>query len=229
MISWKGFKWLPRETWGLVHPNKPLWWYDESAVEVDGNDTLHLRTHYNPKWQPTINKISPVGAGLVSCTFPFHFGYYRFTCKLPKGKMLFPAIWLYTHQYNDAVGSEIDIMEAYSNRFGNYLNFDPTSLWSLQRVWSAFNHHDGNKRVWVGKQGHKICRTNDTISFEMRWTPDKIIIWCDGVITRKLEGDVMKHYQEPMKLILNNGLRNNCKDFKQETDFRIMDFVYKPK
>ena len=48
-FSWSGHKWIKQEPWGLIHPDKAWNYYDESAVEVDKNKTLHLKTHYNPK------------------------------------------------------------------------------------------------------------------------------------------------------------------------------------
>ena len=36
-MKWCGYEWITQERWGDIHPDKPICWYDPSAVSVDGN------------------------------------------------------------------------------------------------------------------------------------------------------------------------------------------------
>ena len=113
MIQWSGYDWLTQERWGNMHPDKTYNWYDPSAVEIR-NDDLILKTHYNPK-EFTVNdkKItSNYGVGLISNTTKFDYGYFEIEAKLPTGKNLWPAFWMWSF---DSWPPEIDIFEAYSS------------------------------------------------------------------------------------------------------------------
>ena len=44
MIDWKGHRWLQNERWGLIHPEKPHWWYDATSSFIDDNNFLNLLT-----------------------------------------------------------------------------------------------------------------------------------------------------------------------------------------
>jgi len=114
-IKWQGYEWITQERWGQVHPEKSHWWYDESCVSIDEKDNLHLKTKSNPKYFPELDVISNIGTGLVSCTEKFGYGVFSIDAKLPKGKHLWPAFWMWSW---DSWPPEIDIFEGYSNGFG---------------------------------------------------------------------------------------------------------------
>ena len=87
-VNWQGYEWITQERWGQIHPEKPHWWYDPSCVNVDDNGMLHLTTKCNPTYFRDLDKISPIGVGLVSCTEKFGYGVFSIDAKLPKGKHL---------------------------------------------------------------------------------------------------------------------------------------------
>ena len=51
MIQWQGYDWLTNERWGQVHPANPIAWHDPSAVSIDDDGYLRLKTKPNPKDQ----------------------------------------------------------------------------------------------------------------------------------------------------------------------------------
>ncbi len=231
-IQWMGFEWILKETWGQIHPNKPLFWYDPSAVNIDSQGFLHLRTHHNPKTFTINGKVitSPIGAGLVCCLHPFHFGHYKIVAKFPAGRHLFPAIWLYDL---NTWPPEIDIVEGYSNCLGNYLNFNPFRMLSWMYVWSAFHYRDASgTHIKVGNRPNSISLRDPSgnfMTYEMNWDPNKISLFLDGRLTREFSGSLMQHFQQPMRFIMNNGHRSNKPvNEKQKTDFVIKSFSYQP-
>ena len=109
-FEWCGYEWITQERWGQIHPEKSHWWYDESCVSVDKQNHLHLKTKYNPKRFEELNLTSPIGVGLVSCTNKFKYGVFSIEAKLPHGKNLWPAFWMWSW---DSWPPEIDVFEGW--------------------------------------------------------------------------------------------------------------------
>ena len=66
-IKWANYSWLPREKWGVYHPNKTYCYYDRTAIDINDKDELILKTQYNPKKFKKPDIEIPIGVGLVSC------------------------------------------------------------------------------------------------------------------------------------------------------------------
>jgi hypothetical protein len=229
-ISWMGYEWLNRETWGRAHYKHSYKWYDPSCVIV-GKSSLKLLTKYNPKrlivFNPDtgkdVNILPQTGIGLISCQHPFHFGEYEIIAKLPYGKYLWPAIWLWDL---NTWPPEIDILEAYSNSRNSYFKWWKFPPYSIK---SNFHYTDddgkqeaGAKNLWVGFRQPQ----NRFIKFQMTWTPDKIEIGANGCITRRLTGEVMKHFQQPMRFVINNGVSRAHPWGSPPSVFEIKRFSY---
>ena len=120
-IDWSGYTWLTKERWGRLHKDKPYCWYDPSAVQIGIDDRLVLKTHYNPKEFEEYNLRPKIGVGLISCTKEFGPGTFEIEAKLPYGKNLWPAFWLWSW---DTWPPEIDIFEGYSKKHPNYSRFN---------------------------------------------------------------------------------------------------------
>lgn len=226
-FKWKGFTWQFQEDWGMIHPKKPLFWYDETAVKIDRANRLHLLTHSNPRFFEEITAMSPIGAGLVCCNHPFHFGYYRFTFCLPEGPFLFPAIWLYDLK---TWPPEIDLLEGYSNKNGNYKALDFILKRSIHKLWSTFHYTDeSGKHIQLPRTPLFQCKSplNKFFNLDLYWTRRDILIYLDDKLVRTLRGDVMKYFQQPMKLIMNNGV-HKLSGYDFTSDFVISQFHYKP-
>jgi beta-glucanase (GH16 family) len=219
-LEWQGFTWLKRETWGIAHPDNPYKWYDPDCVKVE-NNLLKLFTKHKPK---SINNIiHPTAIGLISCIHPFHFGTYEVIAKLPKGNFLWPAIWLWGL---DSWPPEIDIIEGYTKK-ESYLRFS----WPPFAVKSNFhfqlNQSEtdslGAKNVWLGLRPPQ----NRFIAYGMVWTTDYIQITIDGKVTREISGEVMKHFRNHMRFVINNGIHPKHKVGSPESVFEVKSFSYK--
>ena len=230
-IKWCGYEWLTQERWGKIHPDKSHWWYDESCVYVDENEHLHLYTKYNPTYFRDIDKISYIGAGLVSCTEKFGYGVFSIDAKLPKGKHLWPAFWMWGW---DSWPPEIDIFEGYSNGFGNYLKpriKKPLGFWNIQ---SNVHYTDevGNKMIG-GETGY-VGLTNPTerfITYTCIWEKYSIRFFYDGRLVREITDKkiLSKLENTKMNVIINNGVRDNVNIYDApESDFVVETFRYSP-
>jgi beta-glucanase (GH16 family) len=109
----------------------------------------------------------------------FGHGIYEISCKLPKGKGLGMAFWLWSYPQN----SEIDIFEINTER-DMWGRFDDKKL---ARIHSMNSHNDYYNNGW-----HYMCPTSytgpdfsaDFHTFTVKWTPHKIEWYVDGELKR---------------------------------------------
>jgi hypothetical protein len=226
-LNWKNREWLLQETWGQVHPKLPHVYHSPECVKVDKEGNLHLHSFYKPKFYESVNRFVETPIGFACCMDEFHFGYYNVTAKLPEGKHMWAAIWLY-----NIAGwiSEIDIVEAYSNRFRDYRHPEFWRYPAFYKLDSNFHYHENGKHKWVGTKRFNVGLKSPSkrfIDYGMAWTPEYIHLFADGMLQRELKGDIMEHFQEPMRFILSTGLQPDKRDIKS-TDFIIKDFTYIP-
>lgn len=222
-LNWSNRLWNLQETWGQVHDINYYMWSDYESVSVENNN-LVLKTSYKPKFFPEINKTSNWAKGFACCMDNFHFGNYIITAKLPKGKYLWPAIWLYDLE---TWPPEIDIMEGYSNKRGNYLRFG----YPIYNLTSDFHYYENTNKRMGGKIidiGLKNPHEN-FITFIMEWSNKKITLFANNKKHRVIEGNMMKHYQRPMRMILSNGVQKNKQKSSEISNFIISNFKYYPK
>lgn len=226
-LNWSGYEWIPKERWGNIHPDHPEKWYDPTQVSIDENGILSLGVHRHYKGFPEHNIISPVGIGLVSCTHKFSYGKFSIIAKLPKGKNLWPAFWLYGWE---TWPPELDVFEAYSGSFLGYFKFDiknPLGFWKVE----TNVHYETDKRSSIGGKtswfGFKNP-SNHFMKYEIDWRPDSIDFIFNDKIVRSITDDsiLSKFRNQPMNVIINTSIRNL--KFTQKSEFLIKEFKYEP-
>jgi beta-glucanase (GH16 family) len=181
-INWSGYKWLTQERWGNIHPDKAYNWYDPSAIEIRENDLI-LKSHYNPKEFIVNNEkiTSNYGVGLVSNTTKFGYGYFEIEAKLPTGRNLWPAFWMWSF---DSWPPEIDILEAYSSiKRPSYFKLYLDSLLGFWNVQTNYHYEteDGNKSI--GGKTHWFGFKNPQkhfIKYGCLWEEDQIVFYYNG-------------------------------------------------
>ena len=229
-INWCGYDWITNERWGEVHPDKPNWWYDSSCVEIDGFDNLHLKTKYNPKYFSDLDTTSNIGVGLVSCVEKFKQGTYIINAKLPKGKNLWPAFWMWSW---DSWPPEIDIFEGYSNNKSSYFKFRPLRPFGFWNVQTNVHYTKNNKNKMSGGKTRYFGFKNPTskfIEYKLIWDFDYLKFYYNGILVRTIDDvEIMSQINNThMNVIINNGVTNDV-DVKNPpiSDFIIKNFEYK--
>lgn len=225
-----GYKWLTHERWGLIHPDKPHWYYDSSCVikRITGGVDLQLKRKPAKVWCHELRKFidSKFAAGLISCKSKMSYGRYRATITLPRGANNWPAFWMWSWS---GWPPEIDVMEAYTNSWGNYFAL-PSSWWPLKfrKIESNLHYNQGDPKS-IGAQRHSINRfsTRKPIEFELLWTPDLVRWSYNGVIVRectdaKILEELNKHPH--MNVVINNGART---EEAGQSTMTVHDFEYK--
>jgi beta-glucanase (GH16 family) len=228
-INFSNRTWIVRDN--DYHPTDLKEWYDASAVNVDGSGNLILKTHRNPReFHPangnpiTIN----TGSGRIYCEDEFSYGKFEALIKLPSGKELWPAFWLYAW---DSWPPEIDILEAYSNKKSNYFKFNwsPFSLWHVEtnvhyRVGEN-NLSIGGRRHWFGFKNP----ANSFINYSLEWRPNIIKIFYDGIFVRGIrDAEILNKIKDhKMKVVLNNSVLKGI-THSPSSEMFVKNFKYEP-
>lgn len=231
MIKWKGYDWEQHERWGMVHPEKSHWWYDSDASFLDSKDRLNLITQKNPRYFPAIDKTSTIGVGLVSCKSKFKWGKFEIEAKLPYGKNLWPAFWMWSW---DSWPPEIDVFEGYSDNNPNYFKLrlsNPFGFWNLQ---TNLHYKEKGKNKMVGGKTHYFGikdPTKEWIKYSVTWLSDKVEFNYDGRVVRVItDRKILDQLNlTTMNLIINNGVTSDVDLINPpKSNFIIKDFTYTP-
>ena len=227
IIDWSGHKWLTRERWGLIHPEKSYNWYDPSCTKVL-NGILNLDIKYNPKSFFIDNKQihSLYGTGLVSCQTDFGFGTFEIRAKLPQGRGLWPAFWLYPV---NSWPPEIDVFEGYSGK----RNYKTGCFLKPHDVESCTHSKIGAwqpaRKSWFWQLSNP-CENFNT--YTLNWYADELTFLINGKIIRSVTNkETLKELADyKMQVIINNHIDGRfINDFIAETPFIINYFSYKIK
>jgi len=228
-INWSGYEWATQERWGKWHKSKPWNWYDPECVKVDNWGYLHLETHKNPKQFGDIE--SPYGVGLISSVDDFDHGYFEIECKLPTGKKLWPAFWMWSGPWPP----EIDVFEGYTDNKNGYLKFNrfnPLGWWNMpSNIWTHKKENGSavNLSPRTGFSGFKDP-TKNFIKYSCYWTKDIIQIKHNGYKVREItDPETLKYFEgKKMNVIINNHFQPNPPEGDNYSDFIVKYFKYVP-
>ncbi len=182
--------------------------YSPSAV-TQSNGKAHLtatRNSFNFN-----GSIFPYTSGIINSDqkYSFTYGYVDVRAKLPKGKGLWPAIWLYNPAYTV---DEIDLME--------FIGEDQAT------VYQTLHDRNGGENQFKGKNTDWSA---DYHNYAVNWQPGSLTFYIDGVETGRLTNLVPS---EKMYLMVNldvggpsswGGAADNTTAFPSTVD---VDYVH---
>lgn len=83
--------------------------------------------------------------------FAMQYGFFEMECKLPRGRGLFPAFWLFNHAASEnVIHTEIDVMEAYPGGYDGNVNaflYADVNLRPTDYVFTVWNNQVTNDRA----------------------------------------------------------------------------------
>jgi beta-glucanase (GH16 family) len=239
IIKWKNLNWQTRFNWGAFHPDDLRNHCDKDAVVKLDDDTVILKTHYNPKkfWLDSKNKFIQLdyGIGMIVSQEKFSFGRFEAIIKVPEGKYLWPAFWL---TGANSWPPEIDIFEGYTNKYGSYFNWLYFWEWFGGKFWRMNSnlHYGPNpkqhkqlkaKSHFLGfKSPHKKY-----INYAVEFRPDSIKIFYDDKCVRKIDDPaiMMQLRKEKFVVVINNGIQDEHIETSQpSSEMHVLDFKYTP-
>jgi beta-glucanase (GH16 family) len=161
-------------------------WYDPVLVRVvGGNLELYARPDTVKGRQFSIwitdRMVDKQGdynysAGEVDSQQKFGFGMFEIRCKIPKGKGLWPAFWIYGEE--DGVNHEIDIFEFW-NQGSLFKRYDEGLLSWIQNMSV---HHKGRMSIKNARPGPDF--SEDFHVFSVIWDECAIRWYTDGKLVR---------------------------------------------
>lgn len=152
----------------------------EQAQTPDG-DTYSYTSGMVTSGRLTYNTDSP-------SRFAYKYGYAEVRARIPKGKGLWPAIWLLPDDH--IAKPEIDVMEI--------LGDDPHT------VYMNFHYKDqnGNRARSAGQWTSDVDLSEDWHIYAVDWKPNELVWYIDGIERRRFT-KLPYIPNEPMYLILN--------------------------
>lgn len=229
IINWSGYEWLTQERWGSIHKDKSYCWYDPSAVQITLKGYLNLKTQYNPKEFPHIGVRSKIGVGLVSCVNEFGPGTFEIEARLPYGKNLWPAFWMWSW---DSWPPEIDVFEGYTHGRPDYLRLNWNKPWAWWHIDSNVHYNRGDKNVMKGPKSHFMGfknPTKDFIKYKLDWSLDSLKFYYNDRLVRTIDDTlIMKQINSTkMNVVINNHVTKDMPYSEiPDSNFTIKYFKY---
>lgn len=199
-------------------PDSNIWNYDTAGNAWGwGNNELQFYTHSNPQNVNVDNGVLSIIARKDSISGkhyssarlttkdkkPFQYGRIEVRAKLPKGKGLWPAVWM-LGQNIDSVGwplcGEIDIME--------YVGYQPDTVYATIHS-EAYNHMKNTQKM----KSTFIANPYDFNIYAIEWTEEKIDFFYNNILYNTI---INEHksvnewpFSTPFYLLLNVAVGGN--------------------
>lgn len=212
--------WIYGESWWNqpYHPGDLKQWFDKNMVKTT-EDGLVLSTIKKPRYFKEIDTIIPTAIGNVQSKNGFYHGLYVFEAKLPKGKFLWPSIWLSGIK---TWPPEIDILECWSQSDSNY---------KKHKNFTTNLHFTNNKGIkdHYGSYRHPMSLNSmeNFIEYALLWDENKIEIFYNGYkVFKSSNKNIMNNLNsQEMRIILNNGI-SSYESTETKTDFIIKNVKF---
>ena len=190
-------KWQEASTWWEqpYHPGDPKQWFDPEQVKFT-EEGLALHSVRKSKQFGDITIQNAIG--MIQSIGSWQYGIFIIKAKLPKGKYLWPAIWL-TGAYTWP--PEIDIVEGYSDNTDDYH--------SGRKLQSNVHFNYKNNRAHIGGANHYLPKVTDNfVDYAVWWESEFIRIYYNGNLVREItDPDILKSMDQPQKVVLNNAVQ----------------------
>jgi beta-glucanase (GH16 family) len=228
-FHWCGYEWLTQERWGQIHKEKRQAYYDKNSVILRPDGSISLLTQWKPKiLEIDGKKVKSINAvGLISCLKHFTWGRFEIKARLPEGRWLWPAFWLWA--WGDWP-PEIDIFEAYSSKHFGYFrpSINNPSLYNIEsnvHTRGNYVHTPPARDHWIGFKSPNKTH----MIYALEWRKDSLKFFYNDklvrTVTNKSTMDYLNEYS--MNLVINNMIRNVApKGHTEYSDFNIKYFTY---
>lgn len=207
-----------RAPWSLYGKGNFRQWYDKTAVKLTKEGVeLSITDHH---FETEHNVLIKNGIGMIVSKNSYSYGLFEWNIILPKGKDLWPAIWL-THI--ETWPPEIDVLEAYSDSQMKYGNKYNTNVY--------YGDSEETERQVGGMSHGYTIRDNKLLNLKLHWTKEYIKIYYNNCLVRQItDQNVLKWFNNNplMKVVMNNAIAKTGNKLKDMTNspLIIKNFYY---
>lgn len=184
------------------HPGNLRQWFDPAQVRV-GPEGLELHSVVKSRDFPGIT--IPNAIGMIQTKQAWSSGIFKFVAKLPKGKFLWPALWL---SGVESWPPEIDLLEGYSD---NTLDYSGGKI-----LQSNVHFKYGVVQAHIGGSNHYLPNkvTEEFIEYIIWLEKDFIRMYYNGYLVKEItNAGVLAGMTGTQKLVLNNATQAGfCSD-----------------
>ena len=234
---WSGYEWENKERWGRLHPDKAWTWYSPKCVSVNANGELALNIIPDANVFEVEGKtyFPKFGMGLVSTTENnplFKFGEYTWIAKLPRGKHLWPGLWMWSW---DTWPPEIDVAECWTNDCGGY--FMPNYKWKFFQWNVQTNVHNDRTKDNMAQtipilKGNWKDPSKNFVEYKLKWYKAKLEFYYDGNLVRTIDDPELMKYlddytQKGMNIIMDSHPTEEYDSYKPSEPLLIKSFNYR--
>jgi len=180
------------------HPELLDQWYDKDQVQLT-RDGISLGAIEKPKYFAEIGVTIPNAVARLKTKESWKYGIFVFKAKLPKGKHLWPALWL---SGSKNWPPEIDVLEGYSG--------DTIDYYKNTRLQSNVHMKLNGKHAMVRAVNHPVTKevTNEFLEYIVWWEKDFIRFYYDGYLVREITDKlVLNLMNEEQIIILNSAIQ----------------------
>ena len=233
IINKWGFTWRIGQPWGVAHPAHNCYTGGDAVTVNEKN--VELDVLYDPKTVMIDGSeaFRVWNVGMVSSYEPIKYGNLHVVFKLPRGRNLWPAIWLAD---NETWPPEIDIVEGWTN---NRLDSNKCYRKMCGKIPVPFTNdifpslHYGNSVETHKTKSYRnlfkgtcssLLNVEEVNDCHLIWEPDRItVFWNFDIVLDETDKDILSWFNTSngMRIILNNYVTN---DFTND-DYRNMDEV----
>ena len=221
-----------------LNKSNPWMWHDCDALYVE-DGTAELNAYREPKqlqdWDGNIFNPT-VACGMLRSVDTFGYGTFSAEIQMPKGRNLWPAFWLVGSGEKWPKAGEIDICEAWTNRFGGYFKMGIPQPPYLVPSWNTTTNihweEDDGRHGYTGSRRLPLLFSlkrpaHNFIKYEVEWRPDIITFRANGKRVRTYGYHVAKRLNgKRMRVIID--LWTTGEDFTCISPMKIRNFEYKP-
>jgi beta-glucanase (GH16 family) len=167
--------------------------------------------------------------GLVSCVTEFGPGTFEIKARLPHGKNLWPAFWMWSW---DSWPPEIDIFEGYSHKNPNYFRINWNKLWAWRHIDTNVHYTKDGKNTMKGPKSHFMGfkdPTREFIKYKLDWSLNSLKFYYNNRLVRIIDDPLVMEQvnSTKMNVVINNHITKDMPYSEiPDSTFTIKYFKY---
>lgn len=196
--------WIKNLWWGSYAEDEKTSWMDEKCVQ-NTPSYLVFNTKKDPKINEHTGELMPYSRGSIQRKEPIrNYGAIEVVAKIYPSKGMWHApLWFVAAGEGSEIKvlPEIDVAEVYTK--GN-----PNKIEAKTNLHYGEDYEENSKKI--GAKTHHIPNMNRFVSYGLVWLEDKLEIYYDGWLVRRIKDkSILKRLEKGIIPIINTSVNPN--------------------